>query len=75
MDTDLTEFAADLLADDAHAAGRSTLLEELLQMEGTLKQKMDRGVSREQANEIEIIKQAIESSRMIVDNIWESKYH
>lgn len=71
----LTEFAVDILADDAHAAGRSGLLEELLQMETTLKQKMDKGVSSEQANKIERLKLAIDSSRMIVDNIWNAKYN
>ena len=71
----LTEFTVDLLEDDLHAAGRSRLLEELFQMEGTLKQKMDKGVSPEQAKKIEIIRKAIDSSRMIVDEIWESRYH
>jgi len=75
MDQNITQFAVDILADDAHAAGRSKLLEELLQMETTLKQKMDKGVSLEQAKKIEIIRLAIDSSRMIVDKIWDAKYN
>ena len=72
MDRNLKEFAADMLADDAHAAGISRLLDELFQMETTLKQKTDCGVSMEEANKTGIIRQAIESSRMIVDKIWNS---
>lgn len=75
MDRKLTQFAAEMLADDANASGISRLLDELFQMETTLKQKADRGVSMEEANKIGIIRKAIESSRMIVDRIWDSKYH
>ena len=75
MDRNITQFAAEMLAEDANATGISKLLDELFQMETTLKQKADRGVSMEEANKIGIIRQAIESSRMIVDRIWKSRYH
>jgi hypothetical protein len=75
MERTLTDFTVDILEDDAHAVGRSRLFEELLQMETTLKQKMDRGVVPEEAKKIEIIRRGIESARMIVDKIWNSKYN
>jgi len=75
MDQTLTQFAVDILADDPHAAGRSKLFEELLQMDMTLKRKMDKGVSLEDAKKIAIIKQGIDSARMIIDKIWDAKYN
>ena len=75
MDDNLTEFVADILTDDAQGVGRSKLSDELLQMRNTLKQKMDKGVSPEEAKKIQIIKQAIDSSMMIVDKTWDLKYN
>lgn len=75
MEQTLTDFTVDILDDDAHAVGRSRLFDELLQMETTLKQKMDRGVAPEEAKKIEIVRRGIESSRMIIDKIWDSKYN
>ena len=75
MEQTLTDFTVDILDDDAHAVGRSRLFDELLQMETNLKQKMDRGVVPEEAKKIEIVRRAIESARMIVDKIWNSKYN
>lgn len=75
MDENLTEFVVDILEDDAQAVGRSKLSDEHLQMRNTLKQKMDKGVSPDDAKQIQIINQAIDSSMMIVDKIWESKYN
>lgn len=71
----ITQFAADLLEDDAHATGRSTLKQELLDMESGLKQKMDAGVSPDEAKQMETIRQALDAAGMIVDKIWESKYN
>ena len=75
MDQTLIDFTVDILENDAHAAGRSRLFDELLQMEVTLKQKMDRGVAPEDAKKIEIIKRGIDSSRIIIDKIWNAKYN
>ena len=75
MDQTLTEFAVDILENDPHAAGRSRLFEELLQMDTTLKKKMDKGVSLDDAKKIAIIKKGIDSARMIIDKIWDAKYN
>ncbi|MDY0220912.1 MAG: hypothetical protein RBR67_07230 [Desulfobacterium sp.] len=75
MNQTLTDFTVDILENDAHAVGRSRLFDELLEMETALKRKMDRGVTPEEARKIEIIRRAIESSRMITDKIWNSRYN
>ena len=75
MEQTLMDFTVDILDNDAHAVGRSRLFDELLEMDTTLKQKMDRGVTLEDAKKIEIIRRAIESSRMIIDKIWNSRYN
>ncbi len=75
MNQTLMDFTVDILDNDAHAAGRSRLFDELFEMETTLKQKMDRGVTPEDAKKIEIIRRAIESSRMIIDKIWNARYN
>ena len=74
MEQTLMDFTVDILDNDAQAVGRSRLFDELLEMDTILKQKMDRGVTLEDAKKIEIIRRAIESSRMIIDKIWNSKY-
>jgi hypothetical protein len=75
MEQTLMDFTVDILDNDAHAVGRSRLFDELLEMDTILKQKMDRGVTLEDAKKIEIIRRAIESSRMIIDKIWNSRYN
>ena len=75
MDTNLNDFVVDILADDAHAVGRSRISDEILQMKNSLKQKLDKGVTPEEAKKIQIIKDAVDSSMMIVDKIWDSEYN
>ena len=75
MNTDLNDFVVDILADDAHAVGRSRISDEMVQMKNSLKQRLDKGVTPEDAKKIQIIKDAIDSSMMIVDKIWDSEYN
>lgn len=71
----LTEFAADILTNDAQAAGRKRLADELAQMENDLKKKMDKGVSPSEADKIQVVRTAIQASRNILDQVWESAYN
>ena len=69
----LTRFTADLLENDANASGRSALMQELTDMETLLKRKVDAGVTPDEANKAEVIRQAIDAAKRTVDTIWESK--
>ncbi|WP_022665960.1 hypothetical protein [Desulfospira joergensenii] len=71
----LTRFTADFLENDANASGRSTLIQELTDMETLLKRKMDAGVTPDEARKAEVIRQAIDAAKKTVDTIWESKYN
>lgn len=75
MENILSEFAEDLLLNDPTGFNRSKLREELFQMAATLRRKMDRGMSKEEAQKAEIIQKAIAASQAIVDIIWDNKYN
>lgn len=71
----ITEFASDLLDQDAGAFGRNRLVDELTQMEAAVKRRLDRGLSPDEAQKAKMIIRAIGASKQIVDNIWNTQYN
>ena len=71
----ITEFASDLLAEDASASGRNFLVNELTQMEAAVKRSLDRGMTPKEAEKARTITRAIGASKQIVDDIWNHRYN
>ncbi|WP_461211053.1 hypothetical protein [Desulfocurvus sp. DL9XJH121] len=69
----IKEFALDMLTDDGSAMGRGKLQEELVGMQGTLKRKLDAGVSPAEAARIKTLAQAVDAARRVVDGVWDQK--
>lgn len=71
----LTEFTADLLANDAGAAGRARLMDELSTMAHTVKHRLDKGLAPDEAEKARAVAGAIGAARQIVDQIWDAQYN
>ena len=71
----LTEFTADLLANDVGAAGRARLMDELSAMEHTVKRSLDKGLATDEAEKARAVAGAIGAARQIVDQIWDTQYN
>jgi len=71
----ISDFSADLLADDAGAAGRSRLIDELSSMEHRVKTLLNKGLSPKEADKARTVAGAIGAARQIVDQIWDTQYN
>lgn len=72
---EITQFSADLLTNDAGAVGRSRLMDELSSMANTVRHRLDKGMTPDEAVRARAVGGAIDAARQIVDQIWDNQYN
>ncbi len=66
------ESCSDLLTNDHSGQGLKSLQEEIFGMKATLKANMDKGISVEEANQANELKNAIEVAQSLLDSLYKS---